>query len=259
MNYPDNLFLNTTMHIIAFIPSRYDSSRFPGKPLAPIAGKPMIQYVCECATSCPDISDVYVATDDERIFQHVNDFGGKAVMTGAEHPSGTDRIAEAAQSLDLKKDDLIVNIQGDQPVFHSSVISDMIAPLVEDITIPMGTLKYRIEDENEVENSNIVKVITDNDGFALYFSRSPIPFYRDSKSEHAHYKHLGFYVYRMDFLLKFSRLTGGVLEAAEKLEQLRALEHGYRIKVVETGSDSIEVDTPEDIKKVESLIKRSSQ
>ena len=247
------------MDIIAFIPSRYDSTRFPGKPLTLIDGKPMIQHVCNCAISCPDISQVYVTTDDERIFQCVNDFGGKAVMTMREHPSGTDRIAEAVQKMNLKKDTLIVNIQGDQPVFEPSVISDMVAPLIKDGNIPMGTLKYRIVDEREVGNSNIVKVVTDSDGFALYFSRCPIPFYRDIKSEHIYYKHLGFYAYRRDFLIEFSRLPRGRLEAIEKLEQLRALEQGFRIKVVETASDSIEVDTPEDVNKVENLIKQFSK
>lgn len=180
-------------------------------------------------------------------------------MTAKEHISGTDRIFEAAQKLRLKKEDLIVNIQGDQPVFDPGIISEMIAPLVNDRDIPMATLKYRITDKKEIENINIVKVVTDNAGFALYFSRHPIPFYRDRGSSEAHYKHLGLYAYRKGFLEKFNRLPVGRLEAAEKLEQLRALEHGFKIKVVETASDSIEVDTPEDIKRAEDLIKRSSK
>ncbi len=247
------------MNIIAFIPSRYDSTRFPGKPLASIAGEPMIRRVFRCAASCPEVSQVYVATDDARISQCVDKFGGKAIMTAKEHISGTDRIFEAAQKLRLKKEDLIVNIQGDQPVFDPGIISEMIAPLVNDRDIPMATLKYRITDKKEIENINIVKVVTDNAGFALYFSRHPIPFYRDRGSSEAHYKHLGLYAYRKGFLEKFNRLPVGRLEAAEKLEQLRALEHGFKIKVVETASDSIEVDTPEDIKRAEDLIKRSSK
>jgi 3-deoxy-manno-octulosonate cytidylyltransferase (CMP-KDO synthetase) len=246
------------MDTIALIPSRYDSRRFPGKPLALIAGKPMIQHVCECAASCPDISAVYVATDDDRISECVRNFGGIPVMTTKEHPSGTDRVAEAVQKLHLKEDVLIVNIQGDQPVFHPSVISDMIIPLFKDKTIPMGTLKYRITDEWEVKNSNIVKVVTDDNGFALYFSRYPIPFSRDSMSTEIRYKHLGFYAYRKDFLIRFSRLPVGSLEAAEKLEQLRALSHGFRIKVVETRFDSVEVDCPEDIGKVEKILKKTA-
>jgi len=245
------------MKIIAFIPARYDSKRFPGKPLALIAGKPMIQHVYQCGISCPEISDVYVATDDERIFQCVHKFGGKAIMTEKRHPSGTDRIAEATRKMNLDKDDIIVNIQGDQPVFQPSVITQMITPLRKDRDIPMSTLKYRITEENEVENTNYVKVVTDKKEFALFFSRHPIPFFRDLKSIKIHYKHLGFYAYRMDFLEKFASLPLGELEKVEKLEQLRALEHGFRIKVVETSFDSVEVDTPEDIEKVEGLVKNS--
>lgn len=247
------------MNIIAFIPSRYDSTRFPAKPLALIAGEPMIRHVYRCAASCPEVSQVYVATDDDRIFQCVDKFGGKAIMTSKEHASGTDRVFEAAQKLRLKNEDFIVNIQGDQPVFDPGIISEMIAPLVNDRDIPMATLKYRITDKKEVENINIVKVVTDNAGFALYFSRHPIPYYRDMGSSTEHYKHLGLYAFRKGFLEKFSNLPVGRLETAEKLEQLRALENGYKIKVVEITSDSVEVDTPEDIKRVEDLIKRSSK
>lgn len=243
------------MSIIAFIPSRYGSSRFPGKPLALIKGKPMIQRVYECASACPDISSVYVTTDDERIFKCVEEFGGKAVMTGLNHQSGTDRIAEAVQKLGLSSNDIIVNIQGDQPVFEPENISRMVAPLMEDSSIPMSTLKYRIKTEEEIENSNNVKVVTDNRGFALYFSRSPIPYYRDSSPDDEYFKHLGLYAYRKDFILEFTNLPTGRLESAEKLEQLRALEHGYKIMVAEAVSDSPEVDTPEDIKKVEALLK----
>ena len=245
------------MKILAFIPSRYGSTRFPGKPLAMIAGRPMIQHASGCAAKCPDISEVYVVTDDERIFRCVEEFGGKAVMTREKHPSGTDRIAEAVEILRLNDDDIIVNIQGDQPVFKPSVISDMVKPLVDDRTIPMSTLKYRINDPSEVNNSNIVKVVTDNNDFALYFSRWPVPFYRENSPAQDHYKHLGFYAYRKEFILEFNRLPCGKLENSEKLEQLRALENGYRIKVVETDSDSIEVDAPEDIRKVEELLKNS--
>ncbi|MBW1765780.1 MAG: 3-deoxy-manno-octulosonate cytidylyltransferase [Deltaproteobacteria bacterium] len=246
------------MKIIALIPVRYDSTRFPGKALALIAGRPMIQHVHQCAVSCLEFSDVFIATDDERIFQCVHDFGGKAIMTKKEHPSGTDRIAEAIQKFDLDRDDLIVNIQGDQPIFQPSVIPHMLNPLLENRDIPMSTLKYKFTDESESENTNYVKVVTDKNGFALFFSRSPIPFFRNSKSVRTYYKHLGFYCYRMDFLTKFAALPVGRLESAEKLEQLRALEYGFRIKVAESPFDSIEVDTPEDIKKVEELMARSN-
>ncbi len=247
------------MSIIAFIPSRYGSSRFPGKPLALIAGKPMIQRAYQCACACPDISDVYVATDDERILNCVEGFGGKAVMTGSEHQSGTDRIAEAVQKLGLASGDLIVNIQGDQPVFEPEIISAMVKPLIEDSSIPMSTLKYRIKTKEEIENSNIVKVVTDNMGFAIYFSRYPIPFYRETGTDREYYKHLGLYAYTKDFILEFTHLPSGRLEAAEKLEQLRALEHGYKIMVVDALSNSVEVDTPADIKKVLSLLEAPSR
>ena len=245
------------MKIIAFIPSRYGSTRFPGKPLAMIAGKPMIQHTYGCAEKCPDISEVYIVTDDERIFKCVEGFGGKAVMTKEKHPSGTDRIAEAVEILGLADEDIIVNIQGDQPFFDPSVISDMVKPLIDDKAIPMSTLKYRIKDPDEINNSNIVKVVSDNDDFALYFSRCTIPFFREKPPELEYYKHLGFYAYRKDFILEFSRLPIGKLENAEKLEQLRAMEYGYKMKVIETDSDSIEVDTMEDLRKVEELIRNS--
>jgi 3-deoxy-manno-octulosonate cytidylyltransferase (CMP-KDO synthetase) len=248
-------YLNYNMSITVFIPSRYGSTRFPAKPLALIDGKPMISHVYKRAVSCPGISDVYVVTDDERISGCVEDFGGKAVMTSKEHQSGTDRIAEAVQKLGLKDDDLVVNVQGDQPFFDQSVISLMVEPLVKDAGIPMSTVKTRLKDENDIRNVNIVKVVTDNDGFALYFSRSMIPFYREQVSDVCYYKHLGFYAYRKGFLLKFTGLPTGMLEAAEKLEQLRALEYGYRIKVVETIHDSGEVDVPADIQKVERMLK----
>ncbi|MCJ7685593.1 MAG: 3-deoxy-manno-octulosonate cytidylyltransferase [Desulfobacteraceae bacterium] len=242
------------MKIFAFIPARYDSSRFPGKPLALISGKPMIQHTYERALSCPELSAVYVATDDERIAVCVHEFGGKAVITAATHRSGTDRIGEAALKMGLKDEDLVVNIQGDQPSFHPSVVTDMVEPLIEDRTIPMSTLKYRMEGETNIQNPNHVKVVTDREGFAIYFSRYPIPFCRDGKPAGIHYKHLGFYCFRMDFLTQFTSLAEGTLESLEKLEQLRALEHGYKIKVRETIHDSIEVDIPEDVEAIEKVL-----
>lgn len=242
------------MKTLAIIPARYQSTRFPGKPLAQIAGKPMIQHVYERAASCPEVAEVCVATDDERISACVLEFGGKAVMTRKEHRSGTDRISEAATKMGVEKEDLIVNIQGDQPLFHTSIVSYLTKPLLEDRSIPMTTLKWNITDPDDIENPNHVKVVTDRQGFALYFSRYPLPFFRDEKSSQTHYKHLGFYCFRMEFLLEFTRLPEGELEAAESLEQLRALEHGFKIKVLETPFNSIEVDVPEDIKKVEEVL-----
>jgi 3-deoxy-manno-octulosonate cytidylyltransferase (CMP-KDO synthetase) len=247
------------MRITALIPARYESTRFPGKPLAPIAGKPMIQHVYERACSCEEIQEVYVATDDERILHEVNRFGGKAVMTALRHHSGSDRIAEAARALRLEDDDLIVNIQGDQPLFEPSSVVDLILPFkTKGSEIPMSTLMYRIRDREEIEDPNIVKVVTDANGWALFFSRCPIPFYRDPGSEPIFFKHLGFYAQRFRFLKEFAGLPPGRLESAEKLEQLRALENGYNIKVVETAHNSIEIDTPKDIEKVERIIAQQS-
>ena len=242
------------MKIFAFIPARYQSTRFPGKPLAHIAGKPMIQHVYERAVLCQELSDVFVATDDERISDCVQAFGGKVVMTDKAHRSGTDRICEAAIKTGVEKRDIIVNIQGDQPLFEPRVIDLLVKPLVEDEAILMSTLKWKIHDQDDVENSNHVKVVTDGQGFALYFSRCPIPFFRNREKGVTHYKHLGFYGYRMDFLKQFTMLPEGFLESAEKLEQLRVLEHGFRIKVMETPSNSVEVDVPEDIVKVEEIL-----
>lgn len=245
------------MKILAFIPARYDSTRFPGKPLALIAGRPLVQHVYCCASACSQVSEVYVATDDDRILECVGAFGGRAILTAKDHPSGTDRIAEAARKLSLDDQDIVINIQGDQPFFHPSLISDLIGPLLKDPRVPMGTLKYRISDEREVANKNHVKVVTDRDAFAIFFSRSPIPCFRDTNSARVYYKHLGFYAYRMWFLQQFASLPVGEIEAAEKLEQLRALENGFRIKVVATPFDSVEVDTPDDIRKVEEIIASS--
>lgn len=243
------------MKIFAFIPSRYGSTRFPGKPLALIAGKPMIQHVYERTVSCPEILGTYVATDDERIADCVRGFGGNAVMTDGRHRSGTDRICEAAKKIGLEGDDIVVNIQGDQPVFDNIIVTRLVKPLLEDETIPMSTLKWKMRGREDVSNPNHVKVVTDRKGFAIYFSRHAIPYMRDGEKGREFFKHLGFYAYRMDFLLKYTKLPEGVLESAEKLEQLRALEHGFRIKVVETEHNSIEVDVKEDIRKVEEFLK----
>ncbi|MFC1884720.1 3-deoxy-manno-octulosonate cytidylyltransferase [Thermodesulfobacteriota bacterium] len=243
------------MKTFAFIPARYGSSRFPGKPLALIAKKPMIQHVYERTVSCPDVYQVYVATDDERIRDCVTGFGGNALITDSSHRSGTDRICEAARKIGLDKDDIVVNVQGDQPLFNNALVSQLIAPLMEERNVPISTLKWRIEREEDIHNPNHVKVITDTQGFAIYFSRHAIPYVRNGERKHDFFKHLGVYAYRMDFLATFTNLPQGILETAEKLEQLRALEHGFKIKVVETEYNSIEVDIPEDIEKVESILK----
>lgn len=242
------------MKIFAFIPARYDSTRFPGKPLRLILNKPMIQHVYEEAKACREISEVFVATDDERIAQCVRDFGGKTVMTGLDHPSGTDRIAEAASLMDLDEEDLVINIQGDQPTFEHSCLLELVGPLKEDTSLLMSTLVFQITDDHEVKDIKNVKTVWDNENFALFFSRSIIPYYRDSGSERIYYKHLGFYAYRRSFLKTFASLPVGEWENAEKLEQLRAVEYGYKIKIVKSLYDSFEVDTSSDIKIAERIL-----
>lgn len=246
------------MKILAIIPSRYGSERFPGKPLTMIMNRPMIQYVYERALKCSSLSDVYVATDDERIYRAVEKFGGKAIMTSREHLTGTDRVAEAAEILGARDEDLIVNIQGDQPVFEPIMLDQLIAPFRSDQDIMMATLMCSLENDSDILDPNHVKVVIDNRNFAIFFSRSPIPYLRDNSIPAVYYKHLGFYAYRMEFLRKYTTLPIGYLERAEKLEQLRALENGFPIKVIKTDYDSIEVDRPEDIEKVKKMILNSS-
>jgi 3-deoxy-manno-octulosonate cytidylyltransferase (CMP-KDO synthetase) len=242
------------MKIFAFIPARYDSTRFPGKPLISILSKPMIQHVYEEAKACSEICEVFVATDDERIAQCVRNFGGKTVITGRHHPSGTDRIAEAASLMDLEEEDLVINIQGDQPTFEHPCILDLISPLKEDASLLMSTLVFKMTDDHEVKDLKNVKTVWDKERFALFFSRVPIPYYRDSGSERIYYKHLGFYAYRRRFLKTFAGLPVGEWENAEKLEQLRAVEYGYKIKIVDSSCDSFEVDTPSDVKVAERIL-----
>jgi 3-deoxy-manno-octulosonate cytidylyltransferase (CMP-KDO synthetase) len=242
--------------VVAIIPARYESSRFPGKPLATIAGKPMIQHVYE-RTACVDTVDrVLVATDDERISEAVRSFGGEAVMTGRHHESGTDRIAEVATLLDAP---VVVNVQGDIPFLDPEMLAAGVKPLLDDADLPMATIKTVIRSRDELENPNVVKVVTDRAGHALYFSRYPIPYWRDGNApERTTFRHIGLYAYRRDFLLHFASLAPSPLERAEKLEQLRALEWGFRIKVAEVREASIEVDTPEDLERARDLVARVS-
>jgi 3-deoxy-manno-octulosonate cytidylyltransferase (CMP-KDO synthetase) len=240
--------------IIAIIPARYASTRFPGKALALIRDKPMIQWVYERAKQSALLDRVVVATDDERILQTVADFGGEAVMTSKEHATGTDRIAEVARTV---KCDIVVNVQGDEPLIRPEMIDEAIRPLVDDPSIPLGTLARAIEDPAEVEDPNVVKVVCDTAGFALYFSRAPIPWDRDRWKDLASIrgagaccKHIGLYVYRREFLLAFAAMPQTPLEQLEKLEQLRALEGGHRIKVVMTRHESFGVDIPGDLSKI---------
>lgn len=235
------------------IPARYASSRFPGKPLADILGKPMIQWVYERASQARLLDQVIVATDDQRIFDAVTGFGGLAVMTSPEAANGTERVAEVARQTASK---LIVNIQGDEPSIDPDMIDQVIAMMQNNPDVPVGTLVKRITSVAELVNPNIPKVVLDKDFFALYFSRSTIPFYRDLASQNQwiekndYYQHIGLYIYRRNFLLKFVSLPVSKLEQIEQLEQLRILEHGYKIKAAITESSSIGVDVPEDIERV---------
>ncbi|MDD3581689.1 MAG: 3-deoxy-manno-octulosonate cytidylyltransferase [Desulfobacca sp.] len=241
--------------LVAIIPARYGSSRFPGKPLALIAGQPMIQRVYERASQVQQFTGVWVATDDQRIVDCVQDFGGQVLLTRADHPSGTDRLAEAAQQLNLERDDVVINIQGDQPAFPASVVEELIQALLAYPEVPMATLAFRLADPQAAHNPNVVKVVFDRQHRALYFSRAPIPFWREAAQPPYYYKHIGIYGYSYGFLREFVQLPPGVWEQAEKLEQLRALEHGYAIRVVETQYETLEVDVPEDIVRVEDYLK----
>jgi 3-deoxy-manno-octulosonate cytidylyltransferase (CMP-KDO synthetase) len=233
------------------IPARYAASRLPGKPLADIAGRPMVEHVYRRAAAARGVTAVIVATDDERIAKAVAGFGGRWVMTRPDHASGTDRIAEVARDLTC---DLIVNVQGDEPALAPTAIEQAIAPLAADRSVVMGTLGSPLDDASDPQNPHVVKVLVDRQGFALYFSRAPVPYRREAGAPgSAVLRHVGLYVYRRDFLLTLASLPRTPLERAESLEQLRALEHGYRIRVVETAYQSLSVDTPEDLERVRRL------
>ncbi|MEJ2093027.1 MAG: 3-deoxy-manno-octulosonate cytidylyltransferase [Syntrophobacterales bacterium] len=244
------------MRFLAIIPARYESTRFPGKALAPLLGKPLIQRVYEQARQVKGLHDIFVATDDERIKDCVEGFGGRAVMTRRDHPSGSDRLAEAAEILGLDRHDLVFNIQGDQPVFPPLVIGHMAAVMERDCAAVMVTPARRLTDMEVAVDPNVVKVVFNQQGRALYFSRSPLPYWRNGERPYF-YKHIGIYAYRVDFLKDFVTLPPGRWEQAEKLEQLRALEYGYPIHVVETEEDTLEVDTPEDLERAEAYLRGS--
>lgn len=238
--------------ILGVIPARFASSRFPGKALAIIAGKSMLQHVYERASQARYLTHLVIATDDDRIYNEARSFGAPVRRTRPDHLSGTDRVAEVASA---ENAEIIVNIQGDEPLIDPSAIDIAVMSIYDEPDIPMGTLKKKIEVDSEYLNPNVVKVVTDRFSNAIYFSRSPIPYVRDEAERKVatHYKHIGLYVYRRDFLLGYSDLPVGPLEQAERLEQLRALENGYRIRVVETEYESLGVDTPEDLERVTNL------
>jgi len=240
--------------VVCIIPSRYESSRFPGKPLADLCGKPMIQHVYERVARAKAIPYVAVATDDERIFNAVKKFGGNAVMTAATHRSGTDRIAEAVKTMNLAPEAIVVNIQGDQPIFEPVQVDEVIQPLLDDPALNMSTLIYKIILEEEITHPHAVKTVFDDQRFALYFSRATVPYVRSKNMTADYYKHHGIYAYRRDFLDTFTSLPEGKLERLEALEQLRALEHGYKIKVVITPHDSVEVDNEQELERVRRIL-----
>jgi 3-deoxy-manno-octulosonate cytidylyltransferase (CMP-KDO synthetase) len=233
--------------VVGIIPARYRSTRLPGKPLALIDGRPMIEHVYRRAERARRLDAVLVATDDERIAEAVDRFGGLAVMTSATHATGTDRVAEVAADLHAQ---VVVNIQGDEPLIAPDAIDAVVAALESTTGEATCTLRRRIEDPADLENPAVVKVVVDEAGFALYFSRAAVPFVRPGEPAPIAWRHLGLYAYRRAFLLTFVRLPQTPLERAEGLEQLRALEHGYRIRTVETTTDASGVDTPEDLERV---------
>ncbi len=280
---------------VAIIPARFESTRFPGKPLALLKGKPIIQYVYEQAVQAVLIESVFVATDDKRIYDTVTGFGGSAVMTSPGHASGTDRVAEVAKGIEC---DFVINIQGDEPFIRPQMIDDVVNLLLSDDRVSIATLAKRIIDIKEILSPDVVKVVSDNEGFAMYFSRAPIPYYRDEwefqsteqsppcflvetrKGERTQstdfkntfkiqtlnselrtfhcYKHIGIYGYRKEVLLRFASMKQGKLELIEKLEQLRALASGIKIKVKETKYDTFGIDTIEDLRKAEEWLNISS-
>jgi 3-deoxy-manno-octulosonate cytidylyltransferase (CMP-KDO synthetase) len=245
------------MNVLAVIPARFASTRLPGKPLVPLAGKPMIERVWERVRQSASVSGVLVATDDERIRSAVESFGGQAVMTRADHRSGTERIAEVAAS---RKDiDIFVNVQGDEPLIDPTAIDQAVEVIEADAEVHVSTLAVPIGNPADIMDPNVVKVVLDFDGYALYFSRAPIPCVRDRGGPvHAqHLKHLGLYAFRRAALLEFATFPQGDLERIEQLEQLRWLENGYRIRVAETAHDSVSVDVPEDVARVEALLSKS--
>lgn len=243
--------------VIAIIPARWASSRFPGKPLAPIAGKPMIQWVVERTQLAKSLSDVIVATDDERIVDAVASFGGRAVMTPSELASGTDRVAYVARDLDV---DAVINVQGDEPLIDPNAVDTLAGTLLSEASTKMATLVRKMKEPEKLDNPNTVRVVIDNDHNALYFSRAAIPYARDIDKKlwtlhFPYYDHIGIYAYRKEFLLELTELPISMLEQAEKLEQLRVLENGYKIKVGIVDVQPICVDVPEDIDRVEQRIR----
>ena len=244
------------MNVIGVIPARYKASRFEGKLLADLSGKPVIQHVWQKAKESKLLDDLMIACDDERILRAAKGFGAKAVLTSPDHVSGSDRIAEAVKDLDVR---VVINIQGDEPLLAHSIIDDLARMMLDNPDVSVGTVVKKITAVEEIQNPNVVKVVIDKNQFALYFSRTAIPYNRENidPKDIVYFKHLGIYAYRKEFLVRFKNLPVSLLEKTEKLEQLRILEAGYRIKTVETDVETIGIDTKEDLKRVEAKYRRA--
>lgn len=243
------------MDVIGIIPARYSSARFQGKVLADILGKPMIQHVWERAKQAAVLDDLIIACDDERVARVAEEFGAKVAFTAKGHVSGTDRICEVINPLDVK---IVINIQGDEPLIHPTMIDAVARALLDDSSISMATVMKNIEEPRVINDPNVVKVVIDKNNFAVYFSRSPIPFHAEESEIKLpiYFKHIGLYGYTKDFLFIYKNLPVSYLERVECLEQLRVLEEGFRIKVIETKYDTIGVDTPEDLEKVKEYLQK---
>ena len=232
------------MDAIGIIPARYGSTRFEGKVLKDLCGKPVIQHVYERAKKAKTLDDLIIAADDDRIIKTVEGFGGKVVFTSKSHSTGTDRLTEVVNAIDVR---IVVNIQGDEPLINPLVIDDLVRTMQDDPEIVMATVVKKSHSEEEFRSLDVVKAIVNEENFALYFSRSPIPTFLKPGPENFFYKHIGIYAYNKDFLFTFKKLPVSYLETHERLEQLRALEYGYRIKAIETKFETVGVDTPEDL------------
>lgn len=249
------------MKVAAVIPARWDSTRLKGKVLANINGKPMVQHVWERVKKAHEVDEVVVAVDKEKVLKAVESFGAKAVFTSPEQPSGTDRIAEVASTVDA---DIYINVQADEPLIHPLMVDALAQVFKYESKIQMATLIKRIHSKEDISNPNVVKVVVDRKGFALYFSRSPIPYISEGTGNTAYlqdvsgsyFKHIGLYAYTKDFLFTYTNLPKSTLEIDEKLEQLRVLEHGYKIMTVETRYDTVGVDTQEDLDMVKNILKQ---
>jgi len=246
--------------ILAVVPARYASTRFPGKIIAPLNGKPVVVHTYERVLRARLVSQVLIATDDAKVVEAVMPFGARVVMTRPDHACGTDRIAEVAQNSDAP---IIVNVQGDEPLIDPKTIDAAIQPLLDHPDIVMSTARRLITEPSRIEDPNVVKVVCDRQGLALYFSRLPIPYIRDAADRAAappcHWQHLGLYVYRRDFLLRYARMPQTPLEKLEKLEQMRVLENGYKIAVIDTEYEAIGVDVPEDLERIRTIMASSPE